>query len=443
MSEIFQLVFLNETPLNLLATNATAFIVLILTLLFVMAIAAGAEVAFFTLKAKDINYLKTREQSGSRLAIRLLEQPDLLVATLRAAKYILSIAIIIIANFFLRIFVPEHSNPVLSFLIILVSIMLCLLLFGEILPKVYARENNVRLALFAAPVISVLQAIMKPFINLLIDSREYKVEKMARQQLVETDSREFEQAVELSLGHTATREEVDIFRGVLKFGKITVKQIMRPRLDVSSVRESWPYAKVRDKMLAAGFSRMPVYKSNIDEITGMIHTKDFLPFIELDDFDWHTLIRPVYFVHQHKLIEDLLREFQQKRNHFAVVVDEFGGTSGIVTLEDIMEEIIGDIRDEFDEEELNYRKIDEHNFMFEGKMLINDFCRIMNVSFDYFDDVRGDSDSLAGLVLEIAGKFPGINECINYSDFDFTVLAIEKLRISKIKVTRLDSAYSG
>lgn len=437
MAETIQLTLLTDTPLNMLATNATAFLVLILTLLFIMAIAAGAEVAFFTLKAKDINYLKTKEHGGSRQAIRLLEQPDLLVATLRAAKYILSIAIIIVANFFVHFFVPERSNPLLSFLIILVSIMLCLLLFGEILPKVYARENNVRLVLFAAPVVAVLQGIMMPFINLLMDSREYKVAKMTRRQMVESDSREFEQAVELSLGHTATREEVDIFRGILKFGKITVKQIMHPRLDIHSVRESWTYDKVRDKMLASGYSRMPVYRNNIDEITGMIHTKDFLPFIELEDFDWHTLIRPVYFVHQHKLIEDLLREFQQKRNHFAVVVDEFGGTSGIITLEDIMEEIIGDIKDEFDEEELNYRKIDDHTFIFEGKMLINDICRIMGVPFDYFDNTRGESDSLAGLVLEIAGKFPTINECISFADFEFTVLAIEKLRISKVKVAQI------
>ena len=437
MAETIQFTLLADTPLNMLATNATAFLVLILTLLFIMAIAAGAEVAFFTLKAKDINYLKTKEHSGSRQAIKLLEQPDLLVATLRAAKYILSIAIIIFANFFVHFFVPERSNPLVSFLIILVGILLCLLLFGEILPKVYARENNVRLVLFAAPVVVVLQSIMKPFINLLIDSREYKVEKMNRRQMVESDSREFEQAVELSLGHAATREEVDIFRGILKFGKITVKQIMHPRLDVHSVRESWTYDKVRDKMLASGYSRMPVYRSNIDEITGMIHTKDFLPFIELEDFDWHTLIRPVHFVHQHKLIEDLLREFQQKRNHFAVVVDEFGGTSGIITLEDIMEEIIGDIKDEFDEEELNYRKIDDHTFIFEGKMLINDICRIMGVPFDYFDNTRGESDSLAGLVLEIAGKFPTINECISFADFEFTVLAIEKLRISKVKVAQI------
>lgn len=437
MVETIQFTLLADTPLNMLATNATAFLVLILTLLFIMAIAAGAEVAFFTLKAKDINYLKTKEHSGSRQAIRLLEQPDLLVATLRAAKYILSIAIIIVANFFVHFFVPERSNPFLSFLIILVSIMLCLLLFGEILPKVYARENNVRLVLFAAPVVAVLQGIMKPFINLLMDSREYKVEKMTRRQMVESDSREFEQAVELSLGHAATREEVDIFRGILKFGKITVKQIMHPRLDVHSVRESWTYDKVRDKMLASGYSRMPVYRNNIDEITGMIHSKDFLPFIELEEFDWHTLIRPVHFVHQHKLIEDLLREFQQKRNHFAVVVDEFGGTSGIITLEDIMEEIIGDIKDEFDEEELNYRKIDDHTFIFDGKMLINDICRIMGVPFDYFDNTRGESDSLAGLVLEIARKFPTINECISFADFEFTVLAVEKLRISKVKVAQI------
>lgn len=416
------------------ATNATAFIIIILILLFLVAVSAGAEVAFFTLDIKDVNYLKTKDQPGSRQAIQLLENPDLLLATLRASKYILSIAIIITANYFIGLFVPRDGYTLLSFFIILISITLLLLLFGEILPKVYARENNIRMTLFSAPVIKSLMGFFKPAALLLIDSKDYRAQKKARQQMMGTESREFEEAVEMSIGHTATKEEVDIFKGILKFGRITVKQIMHPRLDVSAIREGWTFPKVRDKMLAAGYSRMPVYKNNIDEISGMVYTKDFLPFNEMDDFDWHSLIRPAYFVHQHKLIEDLLREFQQKRIHFAVVVDEFGGTSGIVTLEDIMEEIIGDIRDEFDEEELNYRKIDDHSFIFEGKMLINDMCRIMTIPIETFDEVRGDSDSLAGLVLEIAGKFPTVNERVSYDQFDFTILSIDKLRITRVKV---------
>ncbi len=379
---------------------------------------------------------KTKEQPGSCQVVQLLEKPELLLSTLRASKYTLAIAVIITANYMTHIFLPPKDNPIVSFLVIFIGITFLLLLFGEILPKVYARENNVRLSLFSAPIVKVLFSIFRPAAIMLTDSTDYIDRKKARKKLMEMDSTEFEEAVELSMGHTATKEEVDIFKGIMKFGSITVKQIMHPRMDVNAIRESWGFPKVRDKMLAAGYSRMPVYKTNIDEIVGMVYTKDFLPYSEIDEFDWHSLIRPAYFVHQHKLIEDLLHEFQQKRIHFAIVVDEFGGTSGIVTLEDIMEEIIGDIRDEFDEDDLNYRKIDDNNYIFEGKMLINDLCRAMGLPFETFDEVRGESDSLAGLVLEISGKFPTVNERISYGDFDFTILSIEKLRIGSIKVER-------
>ncbi len=430
-------VMLDAAPVMLPATHVTVFVTVILALLFLAAIAAGAEVAFFTLTVKDINYLKTKEQPGSRQAIQLLENPEVLLTTLRASKYSLAVALIVAANYMTHIFLPPMENLFLSFIINLTGITFLLLLFGEILPKVYARQNNVRLALFSAPIVKVMFSIFKPAANILTDSHEYSDKKKARRKLLEMNSKEFEETVEMSMGHTATKEEVDIFRGIMKFGSITVKQIMHPRLDISAIRESWTFPKVRDKILAGGYSRMPVYRTNIDEIVGMIYTKDFLPYSEIEDFDWHSLIRPAYFVHQQKLIEDLLHEFQQKRNHFAIVVDEFGGTSGIVTLEDIMEEIIGDIRDEFDEDEMNYRKIDEENYIFEGKMLINDMCRVMGLPYDTFDEVRGESDSLAGLVLEISGKFPTVNERISYNNFDFTILSIEKLRIGRVKVEKV------
>lgn len=425
---------LNAVPVMPPTGHVTAFVIVILILLFLTAIAAGAEVAFFSLAVKDINYLKTREQPGSRLAIRLINKPEALLTTLKASKYTLALAIIVAGNYMSHSFLPPMEQPILSFLVNLFGITFLLLLFGEVLPKVYARQNNVRMALFSAPIVRVMLSLFGPFARILTDSNEYSDRKKARKKLLEMDSREFEETVELSMGHTASKEEVEIFRGIMKFGSITVKQIMHPRLDISAIRESWSFSKVREKMLAAGYSRMPVYKNNIDEIAGMIYTKDFLPYSEIDEFDWHSLIRPAYFIHQQKLIEDLLHEFQQKRIHFAIVVDEFGGTSGIVTLEDIMEEIIGDIRDEFDEEDMNYRKIDEENFIFEGKMLINDMCRVMGVAYDAFDEVRGESDSLAGLVLEISGKFPSVNERISYGPYDFTVLSIDKLRIGRVKV---------
>lgn len=430
-------VILEASDVILPATNATAFILLILTLLFLVAIAAGAEAAFFSLTTKDINYLKTKSKPGSKQAIRLLDNTELLLAALRASKYILSIAIIISANYLIEL--PKISNPILSFLIILVIITSLLLLFGEILPKVYARENNVRLVLFSAPIIQFLADIFNPAAILLMDSKQYREQKRQKQYQFETEGKAFEEAVEESMGHAATKEEVDIFKGILKFGRISVKQIMIPRLDVNAIRKSWTFLKVREKMIHAGFSRLPVYDNSIDEIVGMVYTKDFLAYNEIDDFDWTTLIRPAYFVHQQKLIEDLLREFQHKRIHFAIVVDEFGGTSGIVTLEDIMEEIVGDIRDEFDEEEMNYRKIDDKNYIFDGKILINDMCRIMGISFETFELLRGESDSLAGLVLEIAGKFPALNEQVSYRNFDFTVLTLDKLRISRVKVELVEN----
>lgn len=210
---------------------------------------------------------------------------------------------------------------------------------------------------------------------------------------------------------------------------------MRTRLDVSALDYNFTFPQVQHYAIEVGYSRLPVYKESLDKVVGMIHTKDFLPHTEEDDLDWHSLIRTAYFVHEGKLIEDLLHEFQQKRIHLAIVVDEFGGTSGIVTLEDIMEEIIGDIKDEFDEDDPQFRKIDDHNFIIEGKTLINDMCRMIGVPSDTFDTVRGDSDSLGGLILELSGKFPAINETITHENFEFTVLEVDKMRIRRVKVS--------
>lgn len=420
-----------------LYTNVTIFILLTITLLFFEAIAAGAEVAFFTLKLKDINLLKTREDVNSKMIIGLLDNPELLLATLRASKYICAISVIVVANFGVHLFLPPADNPLLNFLIVLFGITFLLLLFGEILPKVYARQNNIRLATFSAQIVNVLFLMFKSAGQLLVDSTEYRDIKKYRKLAEYDNTKELEDAIEISIGHSASKEEVDIFRGILKFGSISVKQIMQPRLEVSAIRDDWNFIKVKEKIMSSGYSRIPVYKSNIDEIVGMVHSKDFLPYSEIDDFDWHSLKRPAYFVHQHKLIDDLLQEFRNNRVHFAIVVDEFGGTAGIITMEDIMEEIIGDIKDEFDEDEHNFRKIDDDNYIFEGRILINDMCRIMNIPNSSFNEVRGESDSVAGLVLEIAGKFPTVNEKISYNNYDFTILSVDKLRIEKVKVERI------
>lgn len=415
-------------------STITTIVILMLGILFLASIAAGAELGFFSLKVKDINYLKTKEDTNSRLIISILEDPELLLSTLRVSKYSLSTLIVLLLTYLGAITAPDTINPFLVYIGVVIASIFILVLFVEILPKVYSRHNNVRMTSFTAPIVNILFLTFKGFGQMLVDSVEYKDQKRNRRVFEVDNLKELEGVIEASLGHAATKEEVDIFKGVLKFGSISVKQVMQPRLDVVAIRENWTATKLKEKVLEAGYSRMPVYRNNIDEIVGMIHAKDLLPFLDIDNFDWHSLIRPAYYVHQHKLIDDLLSDFRDNRVHFAIVVDEFGGTSGIITLEDIMEEIVGDIKDEFDEDEHNFRKIDDHAYIFEGRMLINDMCRIMGIPHATFAEVRGESDSVAGLVLEIAGKFPSVNEQVSLDLYDFTVLSVDKLRIEKVKV---------
>ena len=430
-------------------SNATILIIAILVLLLMSAIIAGAETAFFSLSGKDINYLKTKEKPSARIASQLLEHPKMLLATILVSNNFINIAIVISTNFLVSSFLPynshhdvsiipalsTHANTIIAFLIQVVCVTFLLVLFGEVLPKVYATQNNLRMALFSAGFIRILMTVFRPISRTLVNSTSFIEGKIGNKNNKNISNADFEHAIELTVGHTATREEVNIFKGILKFGNISARQVMRTRMDVSAIDYDMTFSELRDYCLEAGYSRLPVYKDSLDKVAGVIHTKDLLPHSDKDTFEWHPLIRPAYFVHESKLIEDLLKEFQQKRMHFAIVVDEFGGTSGIITLEDIMEEIIGDIRDEFDEEDLNYKKIDEQNYIFEGKTLINDVCRVIGVPSDTFDAVRGESDSLAGLIIEISGKFAAVNETVVYEQYEFTVLAIDKMRIQRVKVT--------
>lgn len=416
-------------------SSTTVLIILILVLLLLTAIVAGAETAFFTLSAKDINYLKTKDQVSSRQAIQLLDQPKMLLTTILVSNTFINIAIIIATNVLLSGMFGDDLHPMVSFLLQAIVVTFLLVLFGEVLPKVYATQNNMRMALFSAPVLKAMSGIFGPLSRMLVSSSSYIEDKIGQKPGYNLTTEDFEQTIELTVGHAATRDEVNIFKGILKFSSITVRQIMHTRLDVQGVPFDANFKEVQRIAIDAGYSRMPVYDKSLDRIKGMIHTKDFIPYTDHDDLDWHTLLRPAYFVHENKYIEDLLKEFQQKRIHFAVVVDEFGGTSGIITLEDIMEEIIGDIKDEFDEEDLHFKKIDDENYIFEGKTLINDVCRIIAEPPETFENVRGESDSLAGLVLEISGKFPSVNETVTFENFDFTILETEKMRIKKIKVT--------
>lgn len=418
--------------------------ILIVVLLLLTALIAGSEVAFFSLSAKDMNYIKQKEDSGYRNVLRLLENPKRLLATLLIGNNFLSIGVIISTNLLfsslldISSLLPELSESLVTLINLLVQVVLVtffLVLFGEVLPKVYATQNNLRLSMFTAPLILVLDKLFGPLSNFLVNSTSFIEGRFSTRSKKDISNEDMENAIELTVGHSATKQEVNIFKGILKFGEITVKQIMRTRLDVSGLDLQWDYVRMKTQVVETGFSRLPVYEESLDQVRGILYSKDLLPHLDRPDFNWHSLIRTAYFVHETKLIEDLLKEFQQKRIHMAIVVDEFGGTSGIVTLEDIMEEIIGEIKDEFDDDETFVKKLDENNFIFEGKTLINDVCRIIAVPVERFEEVRGESDSLGGMVLEIAGKFPAQNEILSFENFDFTVLQQDQRRLLKIKLT--------
>ncbi|HXL55431.1 MAG TPA: gliding motility-associated protein GldE [Chitinophagaceae bacterium] len=417
----------------------TVLIILVLLLMVFSFIVSGAEVAYFSLTHKDINLLKTKQQLSYKRVVDLLEQPKALLASLLIANSFSNIAIIIISNILLDdwIKLPQFNFAWLEFVIKVIIVAIILLLFCEVMPKILARHNNIR---FAKDVGGMVEAVFYLFRrpgSWLVKYSDIVERKLSGSASASYRTEEIYDAIDITTpgDDENSAKEKDILKGIVKFSNITVKQIMKTRLDVSGIDFKTSFKDLEKKIEELHYSRLPVYKDDLDEVVGIIHTKDVLPYLNKNDFDWHTLMRQPYFVHEYKLIEDLLKEFQLKRIHFAVVVDEFGGTSGIATLEDILEEVIGDIKDEFDEEESGFKKIDDYNYIFDGLTSINDVCKLMELPVDTFDNVKGESDSLGGLVLEIAGEIPKPNEVISSGDFDFTVLELVRNRLQKIKIT--------
>lgn len=400
-------------------------------------IVSGAEVAFFSLTYKDINVLKTKQQAIYKRIVSLLDEPKTLLGSLLIASTFANIAIIIISNVLLdKLIVFNDTFEWVEFLIKVAIVTFMLVLFGEVMPKVMAAQNNIRFAKDVGWMVEIIAYLFKGLSNWLVKYSDIVEKKLAQKNTGLNTNEELYHAIDLT--HTETNEsEKNILKGVLKFANTSVKQIMKTRLDVHGIDYESSFKEVLKHVTELHYSRLPVFKESLDEIVGIIHTKDLIQYInEVDDYDWHKLLRQPYFVHEQKMIEDLLTEFQNKRIHFAVVVDEFGGTSGIVTMEDIMEEIIGEISDEFDEEDnIGVKKIDDSNYIFEGKTMIKDVCKYMQLPLDTFDTVKGESDSLAGLVLELAGQIPYVTQVIVCGDFEFTVLELERNRINKIKVS--------
>jgi len=380
--------------------------------------------------------LKTKRQPSYKRIVTLLETPKTLLASMLITNSFVNIGIILISNALMQDWINGlNLHFIIEFIIKVLVVTSLLVMFCEVLPKVWATHHKIWFASTASLIIEIFTSIFFRISTRLVKLSD-KIEGQFHPRGTGMDNTQLDYAIDLLPDHEATTEEKQILKGIRKFGNTTVKQTMRTRLDVSGIEYACLFSEVIKTVEEMHYSRLPVYKNNLDEIVGILHTKDLLPHLnEGDSFDWHPLMRSVFYVHEQKLIEDLLQDFRNKRIHFAVVVDEFGGTSGIVTLEDIMEEIIGDIQDEFDDERSGNKKLDEYTYIFEGKTMINDMCKALNIPVETFDKLRGDSDSLAGLVLEIAGEFPQVNEEVATTNFVFIPLEIKKNRIEKVQVT--------
>lgn len=425
----------------LLAINSqglTLMVILFLVFLFLSFVVSGAEVAFFSLRYKDLNMIKTRQEASAKRIVNLLEEPKVLLASLLAANIVFNLCIIFLTNFLIdEALTLQHKLFWVELLLKAAAITSLILLFCEMLPKIWASQNNVFFAYFASWwVETIVFPIFKSTGNWLAGYSDSIEKRLTKHQTASFKNDELDYAIDLMSEEEATDEEKQILKGIQNFSSITVKQIMRSRLDVSGIEYNSSFTDVVARVQELHYSRLPVYKNNMDEVVGILQTKDLLQHIkDADGFHWQQLMRTPFFVPEQKLIDDLLKEFQQKRIHFAVVVDEFGGTSGIVTMEDVLEEIIGEIKDEFDDEEVINKKIDDRNYIFEGKTMINDVCRTMNLSSDTFDGVRGESESLAGLILELAERLPRVGDIIETGDFQFTIQEVSRNRIEKVKVT--------
>ena len=388
--------------------------------------------------------LKTKQQPAARRIIKLLEEPKEVYASLMIAGTFINICVIVLFNFLIDEYFSLKNSPyALEVLVKILTIVFVLVFFGEVLPKVWATQNNLRFAYGSAFIVEIICLLLRRISKWIISFAEGIGKRFGATKSESLSSRELDQAIDFKSDDESSPDEKNILKGIVKFGNITVKQIMRSRLEINGIDYNTTHHKLLQKIEELHYSRLPVYEGDLDQVAGIINTKDLIAHLgEPDQFDWHSLMRHPFFVPESKLIEDLLQEFRSKKIHIAVVVDEFGGTSGIVTMEDIMEEIIGEIKDEFDEEETRNRKLDSNNYIFEGKTMLHDMCRTMQLPMNTFDEIRGDSESLAGLLLELAGKFPSVNEKIPCPDlpyssagFEFTVMESDNKSVSLVKVS--------
>jgi len=424
----FSEVTLREPSVGVIMAALLAAILLVMS-----GFASGSEIAFFSLSPTDINELDAERYNADKKIENLIEKSERTLATILITNNFVNVTIIMLCNYIFANVIDFHDSYWLQFICITVILTFLLLLFGEIIPKIYARQKPLAFCRKSATGISMLMKLFWPLETILMRSG------ILAEKVVQTETRvlsvdDLEQALELT-DKEDIKDEQSILQGIIRFGDETAKEVMTCRKDVVDLNIKCTYAEVLQCIVENNYSRIPIYQDNSDNVIGILYIKDLLPHIgKPENFRWQSLIRPPHFVPETKKIDDLLREFQENKVHIAIVVDEFGGTSGIITLEDILEEIVGEINDEYDEEEKYYTRLNRNTYIFEGKVLISDLCKILEIDYEEFSDVEGDADTLAGLMLELKGDFPVIHEKLEYKNYLFEILEIDERRISKVKV---------
>ena len=434
-TEPFLMVLIINTKVTFQSIDLSTGINILLAVILIIfsALMSGAETAFFTLRTDQIKEINKNKDLRNRLIIKNLKKPKKLLATITIANGFMNVCFIILMGIILNAIFIFKELPALGFIIQIAIIAFILLLFGETFPKYYAKKSAKKFARITAVPITILDKLFHPVSMLTINTTSVIAKKLAKiKQNITID--DLSQALNLTT-HQITEDE-NILKGIVKFGNIDAKEIMKSRVDVVAVEIDTNFKESLSIIIDSGHSRIPVYEDTFDNVKGVLYIKDLLPHIsETENFKWQSLIRSPYFVPENKKINDLLKEFQTNKIHMAIVIDEYGGTNGIVTLEDILEEIVGEITDESDEDEVIYSQINETTYLFEGKTLLNDFFKIVDFEDDFFDDVKGDADTIAGIILEITGEIPQKNKVIKYKNLTFTIESVDKRRIKQVKVT--------
>lgn len=406
-------------------------------LLLCSAMASSSETAYFSLQPNDISELEESSNRNEQLVLEIRQNPKNLLATILIANNLVNISITILSTYIMNMLFNMDVNPIAAFILNVVVVTSLILLVGEMIPKVYATKKAKAIATLMAPIIKLLMKLLKPLCIVFVRSTSF-IDKRLVKKTGTISLSDLSTAVDIATEEGSSPEEKNMLKGIASFGEKEVSDIMRPRVDMFSLSMETTFEELMPQVIDKGFSRIPVYDKDLDDVKGMLYVKDLLPHLDDKNFGWQELIRPVFFVPENKRINDLFQDFRTKKIHIAIVVDEYGGTSGLVTLEDIVEEIVGDISDEFDKEPENeyYKRIDNDTYVFKAQISLIDFCRVFGINDDYFREIEGESDTLAGMILEMEGRIPEVGFKCNYKEYTFEIVESDKKRIIRIKVTR-------